>query len=103
MQPQDLLQVIGDQRLVIGRHRLVPFTPGVNAPKLHGIADTSVVAILNADRVDGKHASDFTAAAVAPPRTSSSACTAGSWVYGGNYVYVCVATTTWKRAVLSGW
>jgi len=53
--------------------------------------------------VDGKHASDFTAAPVAAPRASSSACTAGSWAYDGNYVYVCVATNAWRRTALSAW
>jgi len=62
-----------------------------------------VVANLNADRVDGKHASDFTAAPVAAPQSSTSACTAGSWAYDGNYVYVCVGSNTWKRTALASW
>jgi len=79
------------------------FSGGVNAAKLQGIADTNVVANLNADRVDGKHAADFTAAPVAAPKASASACTAGSWAYDGNYVYVCVGTNTWKRTALASW
>ena len=79
------------------------FSGAVTAAKLEGITDTSLVANLNADRVDGKHASDFTAAPMAAPRTSSSACAAGSWAYDSNYVYVCVTTNTWRRAALSGW
>jgi len=79
------------------------FSGSVNAAKLQGIADTGIVANLNADRVDGKHASDFTPAPVAPPKTASSPCTAGSWSYDANYVYVCVATNAWKRTALSVW
>jgi len=79
------------------------FSGGLNAPKLQGITDNSVVANLNADRVNGKHASDFTSAPVATPKASSSACTAGSWAYDANYVYVCVGTNTWRRTGLSSW
>jgi hypothetical protein len=35
------------------------FDVGISTPKLTGIADTTVVANLNADTVDGKHASSF--------------------------------------------
>jgi len=35
------------------------FEVGISAPKLVGITDSAVVANLNADTVDGKHASDF--------------------------------------------
>jgi len=76
---------------------------GLSTPKLQGITESSVVANLNADQVDGKHASDFTAAPVAAPKASSSVCTAGSWAYDGNYVYVCVATNAWRRTALSAW
>jgi len=79
------------------------FSGGVKTAKLQGIADTGVVANLNADRVDGKHASDFTAAPVAAPKASNSVCTAGSWAYDATYVYVCVQTNTWRRTALASW
>ena len=79
------------------------FSGGVNATKLEGIADGGVVANLNADRVDGKHASEFTAAPVAAPKAANSPCSAGNWAYDASYVYVCVATNAWKRTALSGW
>lgn len=37
----------------------------VNTPKLTGITDTAVVTNLNADRIDGKHATDFVSAGTA--------------------------------------
>jgi len=37
------------------------------------------------------------------PATSSSTGTAGWIAYDSNYVYVCVATNTWKRAAISTW
>jgi len=79
------------------------FSGGVNAAKLQGIADRGVVANLNADRVDGKHASDFTAAPLAPPEAATSPCTAGGWAYDASFVYVCVGKNSWKRAALSTW
>lgn len=79
------------------------FSGGLSAPKLAGIADTSLVTNLNADRVDGKHASDFTAAPVAAPKAANSACTTGNWAYDTSYVYVCVGVNTWRRAALAPW
>ena len=79
------------------------FSGALHAPKLQGITDTSVVANLNADRVDGKRASDFTAAPVAVPKAPNSACTAGNWAHDANYMYVCVSTNTWRRTALSAW
>jgi hypothetical protein len=37
------------------------------------------------------------------PATSTSAGVAGQVAYDANYVYVCVATNTWKRTALSTW
>ena len=79
------------------------FSGGVKAPKLQGIADSSVVTNLNADRVDGKRASDFTAAPLAPPKAANSACAAGSWAYDDNYVYVCIRDNIWRRTALNAW
>jgi len=79
------------------------FSGGLNAPKLQGIADTNVVANLNADRVDGKRASDFAAAPVAAPKAPNSPCTAGSWAYDATHLYVCVGTDSWRRAALASW
>ncbi|MGA7411614.1 MAG: hypothetical protein WBW33_14125 [Bryobacteraceae bacterium] len=38
---------------------------------------------------------------VAAPGSSSAACTSGTWASDGNYIYLCIATNTWKRATLS--
>ena len=46
-------------------------------------------------------ASSFAAGTV--PATASSTGTAGQIAYDSNYVYVCVATDTWKRTALSTW
>ena len=37
----------------------------------------------------------------APPSTASSPGVAGTITYDSGYVYICVATNTWKRAALS--
>ena len=37
------------------------------------------------------------------PSTASSAGTAGQVAYDSGYIYICVATNTWKRAALSTW
>ena len=79
------------------------FSGSVNAAKLQGIADSSLVTNLNADRVDGKHASDFTAAPVAVPKAANSPCAPGSWAFDASYMYVCVGSNSWKRTSLSSW
>ncbi|MFZ0478892.1 MAG: hypothetical protein WAL71_07060 [Terriglobales bacterium] len=40
---------------------------------------------------------------LATPASSSAPCTAGQIGADANYVYVCVATNTWKRSALSSW
>jgi hypothetical protein len=35
-------------------------------------------------------------------KTSTSAGTAGDICWDANYIYVCTATNTWKRAALTG-
>jgi len=37
------------------------------------------------------------------PATSSAAGVAGTIQYDANYIYVCVATNTWKRAAITTW
>lgn len=37
------------------------------------------------------------------PATSSSSCTVGMHAWDANYIYICVAANTWKRAALSTW
>lgn len=37
------------------------------------------------------------------PATASSTGTAGQIAWNSGYIYVCVATNTWKRAALSTW
>jgi hypothetical protein len=38
---------------------------------------------------------------VAAPASSSGTCTSGTWASDGNYFYLCIATSTWKRAALA--
>ena len=40
---------------------------------------------------------------VAAPALANSTGTAGSIAYDSGYVYICVATNTWKRAALTSW
>jgi hypothetical protein len=44
-----------------------------------------------------------TAATVSPPASATSTGIAGQIAYDSSYVYVCVATNTWKRSALSSW
>ncbi|MED5546136.1 MAG: hypothetical protein VYD90_12875 [Pseudomonadota bacterium] len=37
------------------------------------------------------------------PASASAAGTAGQVAYDSDYLYICVATDTWKRAALSTW
>ena len=37
------------------------------------------------------------------PATASSTGTAGDITYDADYVYICIATDTWKRAALATW
>jgi hypothetical protein len=38
---------------------------------------------------------------VASPASSTAACTSGTWASDGNYFYLCIAASTWKRTALS--
>jgi hypothetical protein len=40
---------------------------------------------------------------VAAPSTATSTGTAGQMAYASGFLYVCVATNTWKRTALSSW
>ena len=40
---------------------------------------------------------------VATPGTSQSQCVPDQWAADGQFLYVCVAPNTWKRAPLGGW
>tara|TARA_R100001510_G_C7645580_1_gene202931 strand:- start:96 stop:350 length:255 start_codon:yes stop_codon:yes gene_type:complete len=37
------------------------------------------------------------------PATASSTGTAGTLAYDSSYLYVCVATNTWKRVAIASW
>lgn len=41
--------------------------------------------------------------AAAVPATAASTGIAGQVAYDANYIYVCIATDTWKRAALTTW
>ena len=38
---------------------------------------------------------------VAPPASSTAACTSGTWASDANFIYLCIAASTWKRTALS--
>ena len=40
---------------------------------------------------------------VAVPAGTTSSCQTGSWSYDANYVYICIAVNTWRRAQLASW
>jgi cephalosporin-C deacetylase-like acetyl esterase len=37
------------------------------------------------------------------PASASAACTAGTINYDADYLYICVATDTWKRSAIATW
>ena len=37
------------------------------------------------------------------PSTASSNGTAGTIAYDSNYIYICIATNTWKRVAIGSW
>lgn len=51
----------------------------------------------------GKKVADFTLAPVAAPAAATSAGVAGTWAYAAGFLYICVATDTWKRVVIAAW
>lgn len=53
--------------------------------------------------VNGVLSSDQLNLPAGTPATSSSPCPASAVVYDANFIYVCVATNTWKRTALSTW
>lgn len=57
---------------------------------------------LDADLLDGFQASQFVRITSAPA-TATSTGSAGHVAYDSAYFYVCVATNTWKRTLLSSW
>ena len=53
--------------------------------------------------IQAGHSVYVTLGAVAAPPTRTSTGTAGQVAYDADYVYVCVATDSWRRAALSIW
>lgn len=46
---------------------------------------------------------DYTTFINSTPASAGAACTAGSLVYDGSFIYVCTATNTWKRVAIATW
>lgn len=40
---------------------------------------------------------------VAPPATSTSACTAGAWAADASFFYICVSDNAWRRSATAAW
>jgi hypothetical protein len=51
----------------------------------------------------GTHVTSRRPATVAAPATAGASGTVGQVAYDTSYIYMCVATNTWKRAALSSW
>ena len=58
--------------------------------------------LIDSDTLDGNVTGEITLEGSAPGSASSSG-TAGDIRFDANFVYVCVATNTWKRSALSTW
>ena len=50
-----------------------------------------------------KHAEPDGKRFVAAPASASSTGTSGDWAVDSDYIYVCTATNTWKRAAIATW
>ena len=58
--------------------------------------------LIDADTLDGNVTGEITLEGSAPASATSSG-TAGDIRYDASYLYVCVATNTWKRSALATW
>ena len=54
-------------------------------------------------KANGSVDSNIYSRLVSAPASATSSGTAGQFAYDSTYVYVCVATNTWKRAKLANW
>ena len=79
---QDFRALLGTKNVVAGQ--------GIMTTDANGSAVVSVDSTLIGLRV-------------AAPASSTSACQTGSWSYDANYVYICIAVNTWRRAQLASW
>ena len=79
---QDFRALLGTKNVVAGQ--------GIMTTDANGSAVVSVDSTLIGLRV-------------AAPASSTSACQTGSWSYDANYVYICIAVNTWRRAQLTSW
>jgi hypothetical protein len=79
---QDFRAVLGTKNVIAGQ--------GVTASDTNGNTIVSVDSSLIGLRVP-------------VPSSATTACQAGSWSFDSNYVYVCVATNTWRRSQLASW
>ena len=85
-----------------GRIRADLFTnkAGTGAPTFQ--TGLQVTGVVTATTFDGNVSGEVTLEGAAPA-TATSTGTAGDIRYDANYVYVCVATNTWKRSALATW
>ena len=63
----------------------------------NGKWDVGSIAIASAGAATGVQTASHT------PSSASDTGTAGQINYGTDYIYVCIATNTWKRASISAW
>lgn len=83
-----------------GVTKFMPHTTGVSA----GFA-------LTACSGDGEYFQAFIRPVTLPvagvfttvPASATATGTAGQWSYDSSYIYICIATDTWKRAAISTW
>lgn len=59
--------------------------------------------IYSTSSVPSRFGGDLILAGSTVPSTASDTCTTGTVSWGADYVYVCVATDTWKRAAIATW
>lgn len=94
--PTERLEVLGNIRGT----RLIATQATGTSPMT--VSSTTVVTNLNADLLDGKHASNFSER-VAVPATATSTGEMGQIAFDSTHFYCCTATNTWVRSPLATW
>ncbi len=115
----DAAETAGGSAMGLGAHATSGVAAGLRQSDLSSTTETGGGAnfcggsyagagiAINADEIAVSNGSGFATLTgcinSSSPASSSAAGTAGQFAYDSNFLYVCVAANTWKRAALSSW
>ena len=75
-----------------------------NGSSWRKVSRTAVVGAQgNTGQTGPQGATGAATASSSAPTSATSTGTAGTIAYDSNYVYICVATNTWRRVAISSW